>query len=976
MKKSFTRISLFFLFLVSSLTVSAQHTDTLYAIDDAYTITMGGGQGKSSFIKFDISSIPASSVVGNVMLNVNVTEVGLNWDGDMIFYNVNSQTWMETDSMQKLYGYPRTDSTLQLGNFGTTIGWASSINLSQIFLKDYNQANNFCTVMLKDSNDVTFAPNNIPSIDSNDSLMSGNIFNDYIIYDPHEQSDSIPMMIVTYTIAPTVVVQPSNISVCDNISAATFSITATGDTPLSYQWQKNGVDIGGATSNIYTINPATLSDAGNYRCYVTNSVGSDTSAIGMLFVNANPAVNLGSDVTVCGSTMLDAGSGFVSYMWAPTSETTQMITVTTSDTYYANVTDNNGCPGVDTITVTVLPIVSVNLGSDITTCSSIILDAGNPGSYYAWGAGESTQSIIVSSSGQYMVMVWNTCSGDTDTVNVTVNNTPKSIPLSVNNVTCNGGNNGTIYSDTTSAGASPLSYLWSNMDSIYALIGAQAGTYTLTITDANGCISIDSATITQPPPASIQMNVNNALCNGGTGTIYSDTTSAGASPLSFMWSNGSTIYALLGASAGTYTLTIIASNGCISIDSATITQPAPASIQMNVNNVTCNGGNNGTIYSDTTSAGASPLSYLWSNMDSIYALIGAQAGTYTLTITDANGCISLDSATIGEPGAIAPSMSSTPATCGMFDGTATANVTGGTPPYIYSWNTTPVQTAATATGLNAGTYTVSITDSQGCSTAATATVGTTSTILPTVFSGGNGQDGNMFDVTAINSVIIESFDGNLDDAAGGGAGGNMEIYYKVGTHVGFETNAGAWTLIGTAFVDPTGVGIPTAIPVNINLTIPAGQTYAFYITGNNTGNDVDYTDGTAFGTPSAADANLQIREGVGKAYPFGATYPAAGPPGSRIWNGQIHYCIGPVGVENILSSEMNVYPNPSNGTFTISGLPVSATIQVMNIFGAVVFEKTASATSETINLDEASGIYFYRLTDANGTTGTGKIVIE
>jgi hypothetical protein len=966
MKKSVTRFSLFILSLAASLTAQAQHTDTLYPAQDAYVITMGGGQGKNSFLKFDISSIPANSVVGNVKVEVNVTDIGASWDGDMIFYNVNNQTWVETDSQQVVYAYPRTDSILQASGFGTAPGIAQSVDIKQIFLTDYNQSNNFCTVMMKDSNDVTFAPLYQKMVNSPDSLMSGNIFSDFIVYSPREQSDSVPMMIVTYTVAPSVVVHPQNVTVCDNISAATFSITATGDVPLSYQWQKNGVDIPGATSNVYTINPAVLSDAGNYRCYVTNSVGSDTSGNGILFVNPNPAVNLGPDVTVCGSTVLDAGGGFATYSWSPPVASTQTLTVTTSDTYYASVTDNNGCPGVDTVNVTVLPVVSVNLGADITVCVSALLDAGNPGSYYAWGGGETTQMLNVTTSGQYMVAAWNTCSGDTDTVNVTVSNVPKSITLFVNNVTCNGGNNGTIYSDTTSAGVSPLSYLWSNMDSIYALIGAQAGSYTLTITDANGCLSIDSATITEPAPASIPMNVNNASCNGGTGTIYSDTTSAGSSPLNFMWSNGSNIYALLGAQAGVYTLTITATNGCISIDSATITQPPPASINFFVNNVTCNGGNNGTIYSDTTLAGPSPLSYLWSNMDSIYALLGMPAGTYTLTITAANGCISVDSATITQPAAMNVSASSTPATCGMWDGSASVNVSGGNSPYTYSWSTTPAQATTTATGLNAGNYTVSITDAIGCTSSGTVAVNATGNILQSTFAAGNAHRGNMFDVTAINTVMITDFDGHLQGNT------SYEIYYHTGTYVGTEQNASAWTLVGSAanvVAQPTGN--PTPIPIPVNITIPAGQTYAFYLTSSNLAVSQNYTNGTAVGNVYASDANIQFKEGCGLEYPFAST-----PFTPRIWNGRIHYCTGPVGMENVLSSEMKAYPNPSNGTFTLSGLLVNAKIEVVNIFGAVVFEKKASADTETINLTETPGIYFYRVTNENGETGTGKMVIE
>ncbi|XOV69111.1 MAG: T9SS type A sorting domain-containing protein [Fluviicola sp.] len=154
-------------------------------------------------------------------------------------------------------------------------------------------------------------------------------------------------------------------------------------------------------------------------------------------------------------------------------------------------------------------------------------------------------------------------------------------------------------------------------------------------------------------------------------------------------------------------------------------------------------------------------------------------------------------------------------------------------------------------------------------------------MVTTTFGGGNNHRGNMFDIVATNTVTIESFDahpmGNTD----------FEIYYKTGTYQGSETNAGAWTLLGSA----TGViaqpmGTPTPIPINIGVTIPAGQTYAFYVTSTNTAVSLNYTDGSAVGNVYASDANLQFLEGAGMEYPFAAGGSTFSP---RVWNGNIHY---------------------------------------------------------------------------------------
>ncbi|MCC7429850.1 T9SS type A sorting domain-containing protein [bacterium] len=181
--------------------------------------------------------------------------------------------------------------------------------------------------------------------------------------------------------------------------------------------------------------------------------------------------------------------------------------------------------------------------------------------------------------------------------------------------------------------------------------------------------------------------------------------------------------------------------------------------------------------------------------------------------------------------------------------------------------------------------------------------------LTTTYTGGNGQSGNMFDVTALNTVIINSFSGNFD------VGGpyTVEIYYKTGSYVGSETNSAAWTLIGSTTLSATVTNAATAIPLNVNLTITSGSTYAFYITATTT--VINYTNGTALGTAYAQDLNLQIFEGIGKAYPFGATYGGTGGA-SRIWNGTIHYSLQSVNYDFYLDPVTFVGSGGSGGTAT------------------------------------------------------------
>ena len=155
--------------------------------------------------------------------------------------------------------------------------------------------------------------------------------------------------------------------------------------------------------------------------------------------------------------------------------------------------------------------------------------------------------------------------------------------------------------------------------------------------------------------------------------------------------------------------------------------------------------------------------------------------------------------------------------------------------------------------------------------------------LTSTFAGGNEQDGNMFDVVPLSNITVQDFDINLQTGTN-----SIEVYYKVGTYAGFETNGAAWTLLGSVSgLVSAGTGTPTNLGLNLSLSLTAGQTYAFYVTTTGGGAPyLDYTNGTTVGALYSANGDLQIYEGVGKAYPFGGTFSP------RVWNGAIRYSAG------------------------------------------------------------------------------------
>jgi hypothetical protein len=235
--------------------------------------------------------------------------------------------------------------------------------------------------------------------------------------------------------------------------------------------------------------------------YIVMVTDSNTTCVGMdtvnVFARPVPAINLGNDGNFCGtSAVLDAGNPGANYMWS-TADSVQMITVTTSGTYSVAVVDSFGCMGSDSVAITFVPFPVVNLGPDVTACqgTSVPLDAGNPGSTYAWSNSATTQTTSVTASGSYSVSITdpNGCPG-ADTVEVTIN------PLPTVTLTGNADSVCSVAAAFALSGGSPSGGTYSgpgvgggSFDPATAGIGSHTITYSFT--DANGCTNTSTEVI-------------------------------------------------------------------------------------------------------------------------------------------------------------------------------------------------------------------------------------------------------------------------------------------------------------------------------------------------------------------------------------------------------------------------------------------------------------------------------------------------
>jgi SprB repeat len=297
---------------------------------------------------------------------------------------------------------------------------------------------------------------------------------------------------------------------------------------------------------------------------------------------------------------------------------------------------------------------------------------------------------------------------------------PLAVTLVATHPVCHGDLSGAIDA-TVAGGTAPFSFAWSNGSATEDLAGLAAGTYSVTVTDANGGTATATITLTQPSAVLAACAATDVSCFGNADGAASVSVSGGTAPYALLWSTGQTGASVSGLAAGSYSVVATDANGCAATCTATVTEPSALSLDCRSTDVTCHGANDGSA--TVTPLGGTPAyTYLWSNGSTASTISGLGAGTYSVTVTDANGCTAVRSFTIAESPALSVACSATNATCnGAGDGSASVAASGGTPAYSYLWSNGA--TTATNAGLVAGAYAVTVTDALGCQAACSVSVG-------------------------------------------------------------------------------------------------------------------------------------------------------------------------------------------------------------------------------------------------------------
>ncbi|MBK8703805.1 MAG: hypothetical protein IPN33_09390 [Saprospiraceae bacterium] len=473
--------------------------------------------------------------------------------------------------------------------------------------------------------------------------------------------------------------------------------------------------------------------SGNYGVTVTGSNG--CTAFGNYNVPNNSTsfsiAGVATPVTTCGTPngevdLTVSPSGTYDFLWS-NGATTEDLTDLAAGTHSVTVTQAGSCSGEAVFTVTnetVIHSISQNIAP--ATCGqnngSVDLTITPVAVYgFLWSNGETTQNLTNIGGGTYQVTVTSTASGCSATASATVadNTFIPNITGSATPVTSCLAANGSVIIDVSPSGSYNVN--WSNGDTLQNISGLAPGTFSVTVSAGVNCVNSASFMVTDSTfsPVLTEM-ITPADCGGSNGVIELNISPSGS--YDFLWSNGDTLQNLTGIASGSYGVTVTASNGCTVLDAFDVMNNNIAfSLSATPANNTSCVSPNGAI--DLTVFPSGAYVFLWSNGATAEDLQNIASGSYSVTVTDAGGCLDVQTFSVGGP--TLPVVFITGPASACEGETATLSATAGFNTYIW----TNGETTSSITTSQTGTYSVMVTDNNGCT--ATASQDLQSLPLPT-----------------------------------------------------------------------------------------------------------------------------------------------------------------------------------------------------------------------------------------------------
>lgn len=830
----------------------------------------------------------------------------------------------------------------------------------------------------------TFATNNTCFGDCNGSLLATNVAGGLPPYsfnwsDPAGQSTAVASGLCNGNYSVTIKdangclnVLPANVS---SPSPVTFTPTVTqpncglcdgaalinpsGGTPsYSYIWTIPGQTTNSVSNLCAGVYDVQITDGNG--C-VTNSnviINSSSSITGETIVSADASCSGTCDGSVTVTAI--GGTGIISYHWLHNNSTSQTLTGLCAGTYLCNMTDANGCSRTASVVINAVTNFTITPQITQSSCStndgSITLGVvGGTGVYtYVWlPAAPNTATVTNLAPGNYTVTVSDGNCSQTQVYAINSINGPI-VSAFQNNITCNGICDGSI-SLIISGGTPNYTTSWSNGATTPNINGLCAGAYSYTITDAAGCKAVRNFSLTTNTPIVFSVpDIDNPLCNNNCNGVITTIPSGGALPYTFSWIVSTSTTSIANAlCAGNYSVIVSDANGCSSTEGYTLTGPSTISVTAVLSDVTCNALATGSINITVTGGTPGPgYTYSWTPTGVITEdLNGISAGTYSVVITDNNGCNVDSSFVINEPTVIDDNEIITAAACfGNCNGSIALNPTGGNGGYTYSW--TPSANTGTVTNLCPGPQTATITDSNGCTFVGNYNVPSLTTITSTTLG--------------TNNICFSDCNGVL--TATNIAGGVAPYTIIWNDPLGQPGNTATGLCTGNYSVTITDAnGCFNQIPANVGSTSPI--TF----------------------TPTITQPSCDLCNGVATINPVGGT-----PGYTYQWsnnettNSATNLCAGVYSLNitdaNGCLTSTNVVVNSSSGITgeTIVSTDVTcegscdgtANVTAVGGVAPITYNWVHNNSSSQSVANLCAGTYFCNMVDANGCSRTTSVVIN
>jgi hypothetical protein len=761
---------------------------------------------------------------------------------------------------------------------------------------------------------------------------------------------------------------------CFGGATGSFTIAATGGTP-SYTYNRG---TGAQTASTFTGVAAgtynvTVTDANGCTAVRTVTLTQPTAA---LAATTSSQTNLSCLNSGNGSFTVAATGGTSPYTYnrGTGAQASGTFSSLAAGTYNVTVTDANGCTVVRPVTLT-QPATGIT--TSISTQTNIACNGGNTGSFsinatggtapYSFNRGTGAQSngtFAGLAAGTYNVTVSD--NGGCTAVQTVVISQPAVLASNIGsqtNISCFGSSNGS-FTIVATGGTTPYTFnRGTGAQSSGAFSSLAVGTYNVTVTDANGCTSVQAVNISQPSTAvSATLSGQNPVsCFGGSNGSFNIAASGGSTPYTFNRGAGAQSNGVFNnVAAGNYTVTVTDANGCQTTQAVTVSQPASAvALSLNTQtNVACLGGNNGSVSLAANGGLPSYIFNIGTGAQASGTFNNLSAGTYNITVSDANGCTAVQNVIISQPStSFGVSVSTTSTTCAGGDGSAIAIGTGGNTPYTFVWSNAASGNAISS--LNVGSVSVTATDNNGCAVSANGFVGNGCSASCNITVTGAASNVACFGACT-GSVQTTMVGGTAPFNYSWSNSGNASAITAVcaGSYtVTVTDNAGCTATNNFAISQPASAVSATATSTNSEASATAtGGTspYSFVWTNGETTATITGVAAGAY-TATVTDAN-----------------------GCTSVSNAVNVIVGVV--ENNLIGTFNVYPNPTTGDFSIeirSSSSEDMHVRIVDVLGRELqqFHIQTNEIILPISLTEqASGIYFVVLQTGNTMT-TKKVVL-